>query len=397
MNKNDYNRGKFKTSQQSKSRYTTSKRDVGNRRLIVLQIGFAIFLLAVMIALFACVFPGGLFAWNSLGDGGTKPHIEGTIPKPTDPNKDYPYVTNPDKSNFIASDGGEYLSGLYSKTAILVRLSDMTTIGYKNADEVIYPASMTKLMTVITALDLIENLDDTYVFDPEVLDRIILESKLLENVKEKLHKELKDDGAHANMKYLYEEYFNGSDYEWITYTVRDLIYGISYRSGWDSVVCLIDYLGLTWDHFVALMNSKANEIGLQNTYFGGAIGMDLEENQTTCRDMAAIMAYAMENPLCAEFFGGTSYRLTYMKMTYTNRTLNDTFNNMGTNLSKVLGSKYTIVATKSGYETNAGYCLVSCIQNNESGELFVLVTANAKNGTKYSILDMQEIFDSMNP
>ena len=109
------------------------------------------------------------------------------------------------------------------------------------------------------------------------------------------------------------------------------------------------------------------------------------------------MAYAMENPLCTEFFGGTSYRLTHMKMTYTNRTLNDTFNNMGTNLSKVLGSKYTIVATKSGYETEAEYCLVSCIRNNESGELFVLVTAKATNGTRYSIYDMQEIFENFAP
>ena len=397
MNKNNYNSGKIKTSPRSKSRHVTSQQKIGNRRLLLLQIGLIVFLLTVTVVLFAKVSPGGLFAWISFDNDTHNSHLQGTIPKPTDPNKDYPYVTETDKKQFIASDGGEYLSGLYSNYAILISLSDMSTVGYKNADKVIFPASMTKLMTVITALDLIEDLDDTYVFDPEVLDRIILESQLLEDVKEELHQELKNGGAHANMKYLYEEYFNGSDYEWITYTVRDLIYGISYRSGWDSVVCLIDYLGLTWDHFVALMNSKANEIGLQNTHFGGAIGMDYEENQTTCRDMAAIMAYAMENPLCAEFFGGTSYRLTHMKMTYTNRTLNDTFNNMGTNLSKVLGSKYTIVATKSGYETEAGYCLVSCIRNKESGELFVLVTAKAKNGTKNSVLDMQEIFENFAP
>ena len=130
--------------------------------------------------------------------------------------------------------------------------------------------------------------------------------------------------------------------------------------------------------------------------------MDYEKNQTTCRDMAAIMAYAMENPLCEQFFGGASYRLTYIKMTYRNRTLYETLNNMKTTQEKVLWGDYTIVATKSGLEEKAGYCLVSCIKNNKTGEYFVLVTAGASKGTypAYSanpIYDMQEIFDTFAP
>lgn len=390
MNKNDYNSGKLRTAQKPKSRHVTSAKKDENKRLLICQIVLLVFLLTITVVLFAKISPDGLFAFNWFdNDEPGIDHIPGTIPKPTDPNKEYPYVTKTDKKQFVASDGGQWLSGLYSECAILISLSDMSTIGYKYSDDEIYPASMTKLMTVITALDLIENLDDTYIFDPYVFTKIILDPNR--------RQELIDDAADSEMKYLYDEYYGGSDTEWVTYTVRDLLYGISYRSGWDSVVCLIDYLKLTWDEFVALMNSKANEIGLQNTHFGGAIGMDYEHNQTTCRDMAAIMAYAMENPLCAELFGGTSYRLTHMRMTYTNRTLHTTLNNMGTSLERVLGTKYTIVATKSGYETSAGYCLVSCIRNNESGELFVLVTANAKNGTKYSILDMQEIFNNLRP
>ena len=389
MNKNDYKSGKFRTGQNSKSRYVSSKEKNDGKKTFIIQSVLVLLLLAIIFVLFAVLSPDGLLAWNPFLDDSSVSHIPGTIPKPTDPNKEYPYTTQTNKTQFVASDGGKWLSGLDSECAILVSLSDMSTLGYKYADDIIYPASMTKLMTVITALDLIENLDDTYIFDPGVFDRMVLDPQR--------RAELINDAADAEMKYLYDEYFDGTDYEWVTYTVRDLIYGISYRSGWDSVVCIIDYLGLTWDQFVALMNSKANEIGLKNTHFGGAIGMDYETNQTTCRDMAAMMAYAMENPLCAEFFGGTSYRLTHMRMTYTNRTLYGTLNNMGTSLDKVLGSKYTIIATKSGYETNAGYCLVSCIQNNESGELFVLVTANAKNGTKYSILDMQAVINNFRP
>jgi D-alanyl-D-alanine carboxypeptidase len=194
------------------------------------------------------------------------------------------------------------------------------------------------------------------------------------------------------MKYLYVEY--GS----VDYTVRDLLFGISYRSGADSVVCLLDYLGLSMQDFAVLMNQKADEIGLKNTNFGGAIGMDRENNRTTCRDMAAIMAYAMENPLCKEFFGGVLYRLDHITiMTYKNSTLGKTLDNMGIEPSDVLGEKYSIIATKSGLEDLAGYCLVSCIKNNDTGDLFVLVTANAKKSNQNPILDMQEIFLTFNP
>ena len=75
---------------------------------------------------------------------------------------------------------------------------------------------------------------------------------------------------------------------------------------------------------------------------------------------------------------------------------------MGTNTSRVLWGDYTIVATKSGLEDKAGYCLVSCIENNDTGELFVLVTANAKKSESYPsnqnpILDMREIFENFAP
>ena len=387
MNKNDFNSGKFSTSREQKSRYVTSTKANESKKWSIILIASILLSAIVTVVLFMALAPDSLLAWNPFGDGNasTTP-TKNTIPKPTDPNKNYPYTTVTDKTQFVASQGGQgmYNLDVNSDYAILVRLSDMSTIGYKDADESIYPASMTKLMTVIVALDLIENLDDVYIFEPSVLDV------------------LSGEESTADMKYIYNEYIDDGDFECQKYTARDLLYGVSYRSGADSVVCLVDYLGLEMDEFVALMNSKANEIGLENTRFGGAIGMDSENNTTTCRDMAAIMAYAMENPLCAEIFGGVSYRLNHIMMTYYNSTLHKTLNNMGTTPQKVLGSKYTIVATKSGLEDKAGYCLVSCIKNNETGELFVLVTAKAEKAATYPvnktpILDMQEIFGELNP
>jgi D-alanyl-D-alanine carboxypeptidase len=186
-----------------------------------------------------------------------------------------------------------------------------------------------------------------------------------------------------------------------TVTVRDLLYGISYTSGADAVLCLIDYFGLTVEEFAVLMNEKAKEIGLENTSFGGAIGMDAEENQTTCRDVAAIMAYAMENPVARELFSGGKHPLDLIEgYSYYHSTMDTLLYNMGTDSQSVLGD-YTILAAKSGLEDNAGYCLVSYIKNDTTGELFVLVTAHAQKAewpyAQNPIHDMVKIFDSLEP
>ena len=185
-------------------------------------------------------------------------------------------------------------------------------------------------------------------------------------------------------------------------TVRDLLYGIAYKSGADSVLCLMDYLGLSVEQFVALMNQKAKDIGLKNTRFGGVIGMDDEENQTTCREMAAIMAYAMENEYAREFFSGGKYPFDLNDgFSYYHSTLDTLLGKMNTNANTLLRN-YTILAAKSGRETKAGYCLVSYVKNDKTGECFVLVTAKAEKYDAYTpaanpINDMVRIFGNINP
>jgi D-alanyl-D-alanine carboxypeptidase (penicillin-binding protein 5/6) len=193
-----------------------------------------------------------------------------------------------------------------------------------------------------------------------------------------------------------------SEYGITTYTIRDILYGISYCSGADSVACLMDYLNVSMDDFAVLMNEKAKEIGLKNTHFGGAIGMDDEENQTTCRDMAAIMAYTMENEYARELFSGIRhyYDLHNKEYSYFHSTLSKTLDNLDKKPETLLNG-YTLVAAKSGYEDKAGYCLVSYITNNGTGEHYVLVTANAERAewpaAANPIYDMVAIFNAIKP
>lgn len=358
MKNKDFNSGEFYSGINSKNRFASSSFINDTKKSSIVIIASVVVLIVITCVFFATFGGFSVPAFNPFDND-----------EPQNP------PDEPAKPTYVASEGGKgmYQMDLFSEYAILVRVSDLETIAHKYADETIYPASMTKVMTIITALDYIEDLDDIYTFEPSVLSDLTgLEST-------------------AEMRYLYNVY--GSD----TYTVRDLLYGISYRSGADSVVCLLDYLDLDVTEFAALMNKKAEEIGLQNTTFGGAIGMDSENNTTTCRDIAAIMTYAMKNPVCVDLFGGISYRLDHIDMTYYNLTLSRTLGNMGTTPDKVLGDDYTLVAVKSGFEDNAGYCLVSYIKNDVTGETFVLVTAKAPTSSRNTILDMETIFDKFKP
>ena len=387
MKYNDYNGDSFRTGNGKRNRFTTSS-VVDDARASAIAIIASILVLAILVGVVFVLFGDeiSLPTWSEMFPTTT---TTTTKPKPvvSDPTKNYPYATKTDKTKFVADMGGVGLGslGLSSEYAILVNIDTMETIGYKYADEKIYPASMTKVMTVITALDYIEDLDDIYIFEPEVVSSLV------------------NGESTADMKYIYNEYGLNK------YTVRDLIYGVSYRSGADAVLCLVDYLGFSMTEFVALMNEKAREIGLTKTHFGGAIGMNDEENQTTCREMAAIMAYAMENEYAREFFSGQRYYFDlYEGFSYFNRTFSGTLNDMETTPQKLLGSKYNWIATKSGYEiidkdgVGAGYCLVSYLEGND-GKRYVLVTAKAKrynDDTIYApsanpVYDLAKIFDAL--
>ena len=288
------------------------------------------------------------------------------------PDGTHPYTTVPTRQNYLAEGNGTGLGGLAlsSEYAVLVDLSTMEVVGSKKADTQIYPASMTKVMTVLVACDLISDLDDTYVIKKSVLNKV-------------------PSGA-SNARL--------SEHIGRTVTVKDLLYGVSYNSGADAVLCLLDYFNLSVDEFVHLMNKKVAEIGLTSTRFGGAIGMDAEANQTTCREMAAIMAYAMDNPLCREVFGGEKYILTYItELSYYHGTLVRTVSgSMGMSPSTLVKG-YTVLAAKSGYETLAEHCLVSYIQNDQTGKQFILVTAHADGNKTLPINDLIAILKALEP
>ena len=161
-------------------------------------------------------------------------------------------------------------------------MSDDSIIAKRDSDVVVNPASMTKILTVLTAADLIEDLDDTFVMTDEAI------------------------------KYAYDN--DGSAVGFLVgekVTVRDLIYGTIVCSGADAAVGLAQYCCGSHEAFVEKMNDKAKELGISETaHFTNVVGMYDENLHCTMEDMAIILSTAMQNDLLKEVLNARTYQTT---------------------------------------------------------------------------------------
>jgi len=240
-------------------------------------------------------------------------------------------------------------SKVTSEHAILVDLSSYTSIAEKRADEKIYPASMTKVMTLIVACERITKLDEMLT----VTDEIALFAE-------------KNDGSGIGLKV-------GE-----SYTVEDLLFLISYQSDTIASLLIADYIAGSEEAFVVLMNDKAKELGLTSTTFTNCTGLYNDNNYTTCREMASIMAYALDNEMvfrCLSEYRGRSLTIGGVDCTAYSGWYSQRFNDN----PKFTGGR--IIAGKTGYTDESGYTLVSCAEIDGKRYVNVIITRTNKNST----------------
>lgn len=168
------------------------------------------------------------------------------------------------------------ISGISSQHAILVSLDSYTAVAQKNADARIYPASMFKVMSLLVACERVTSLSEKVTVTAEVAQYA------------------QDTGGSGVGLKVGEEL-----------TIKDLLYLTSYYSDTIAVISLAQHLAGDEATFVGWMNQKAQALGLTNTSFANCTGLHDPNNYTTCREMATIMAYALENALCRQLL--TSY------------------------------------------------------------------------------------------
>ncbi|CAK7046782.1 D-alanyl-D-alanine carboxypeptidase [Tissierella sp.] len=253
---------------------------------------------------------------------------------------------------------------LQSTHAILIRLDDHTVMMEKKSEEKIYPASLTKIMTAIVA---IENL-------PNLQEKVKLSNSMFKNLY----------SANASMAG-----FQADE------KVRaiDLLYGVMLPSGAECCIGLADEIAGSEQKFTGLMNQKAADLGMNNTHFENTTGLHDENHYTTVKDLAILLSYALENDTFREIF--TSSRHTSQS---TNKhpdgiTFYSTmFKNLDT--PNVIDGK--ILGGKTGYTDMAGLCLASLAKVGE--EEYVLITAGANGDSRseqFNISDALTVYNSL--
>ena len=256
-----------------------------------------------------------------------------------------------------SSDSTQFADNLNSEYAILVSLSDSSVVASKKADQRMYPASMTKIMTVIVACENITDMNDTFT--------------ITEAIRYPL------DNMGASMAY-----FEINK----PIPLVDLIYGAWLPSGADATAALAVKIAGSEEEFVKLMNAKAAAIGCTGTNFTNASGLHDENHYSTVRDMATIMAYAVNNPFIKQVMCSRIYDTSATLEKSENR-LYATWTS-GNNFSFFMGAK-------TGYETVAGSCMASLIKGTD-GKEYVVVTGKANNpgGRENTFKDVKTLYDA---
>ena len=145
-------------------------------------------------------------------------------------------------------------------------------------------------------------------------------------------------------------------------TLQELLYGLMLCSGNDAATALAIYCGGTVEGFVQLMNDKAFRLGLQGTHFENPNGLDSPNHYSTARDLAALAAYAMKNPI---FYQTVSTK----SVGFGGRSLQ--------NHNKLLWRVDGADGVKTGYTKAAGRILVSSVTR--QGRRLICVTINDGN------------------
>ena len=149
--------------------------------------------------------------------------------------------------------------------------------------------------------------------------------------------------------------------------LKDLVYGLMLRSGNDAAIAISSYVSNNTDNFVKLMNNKAKEIGMTNTYFCNPHGLDEEcENISTARDMALLTKYANKNKIYKEIVG------TKRHVTKTNLKTYDWYNK-----NKLLSTYEYTTGGKTGFTKKARRTLVTSATKDNLN--LIVVTLNDPN------------------
>ena len=231
----------------------------------------------------------------------------------------------------------------------------------KNANEVSFPASTTKIMTAILTVENC-NLDDVATVSHNAVYSIPY------------------DYTHASLK------------EGEELTIEQLLYALMIPSANDAAIVLAEHISGSVEEFAKLMNKRAEELGCKNTHFVNPNGIHSKDHTSTSYDLALMGKFAMQNSIIRKIVSTTQFTLPATnKYSKADRT----FNNSNDLLSTY--SRYYYEGTtgvKTGYTGEAGNCIIASAKKNDFEVILVVLGGESTNtGLSQRYLDCKTLFD----
>lgn len=223
-----------------------------------------------------------------------------------------------------------------------VDLNSGVSLYEKNTDEALLPASTTKIVTALVALDAYP------------LDQILTVGKL------------KVEGQKMGL-------FTGEQMKF-----EDLLYGLLVYSANDAAEVLADNYTGGRDAFINYMNLKAKELNMNNSNFDNPVGLDGRNQITTAKDLLRVSEVAMRNPVFAKVVGTKQIILKDVsgKISYNLK-----------NINQLLGNVPGVMGVKTGWTENARENLVTYIERDGHKIMIVVLGSQDRFGETKELIN----------
>lgn len=172
------------------------------------------------------------------------------------------------------------------------------------------------------------------------------------------------------------------------YYLEDLLYSLLLQSHNDSAVAIAEHIGGSVEGFSDMMNAKAREIGCMDTHFITPNGLDAEDSDgthhTTASDLALIMRYAIKNKVFLKIAQTKEY-------SFSDLSKKQTFSVHNTNA--LFSMTDGVLAGKTGFTGDAGYCYVCAVQKDDRIFIIALLAAGWPGHKTYKWHDTLKLLD----
>lgn len=220
---------------------------------------------------------------------------------------------------------------IMADTGVLMEAETGVILFDKGADEIRYPASITKIMTLLIAAEN-GNMNDMVTFTETGI------------------RDIAPDSGNIGMQ-LGE-----------VMSLKECLYAMILYSANEVSAQIAEHVGGTEQHFIEMMNAKAKEIGCKNTNFTNASGLPDPNQYTTARDMALIYRAGLKNKYFRKVMNTKAYKIKPTNMNPSER-LYTTHHPLFSELSSIYNPD--CIGGKSGMTDDAGNTLVTAMTKND--------------------------------